>query len=146
LADKLPRLGLFRVLGTAALVMALVVTHLPPGPLWVAAIVMSGFMVAAAGRMVPVQALLLGVPNPKNRGAFMSVYTSIQHAATGLAPLIAGGLITLEPGHASGFPAVGWVAAGTALVSLVLAGLLKPARADRSPLDAPEPTAVEAAV
>lgn len=139
LADRVPRLPLFRVLGFTALVMALVVTHLPAGPLWLAAIAMSGFMVAAAGRMVPVQALLLGVPQPKNRGAFMSVNTSVQHAATGIAPIIAGALVTIEPGHASGFPLVGWVAAATAALSLLLAGLLKPAPADVSPLDAPEP-------
>ncbi|MBP3960128.1 MFS transporter [Gemmata sp. G18] len=139
LADRVPRLGLFRVLGSAALVMAIVVTNLPPGPLWVAVVVMSGFMVAAAGRMVPVQALLLGVAQPKNRGAFMSVNTSVQHAATGLAPLIAGALVTIKPGVAIGYPNVGWVAAGTAAVSLVLVGLLKPARADKSPLDAVTP-------
>jgi predicted MFS family arabinose efflux permease len=138
LSDRLPRLPLFRVLGFAALVMAVVVTHLPAGPLWVAALVMSGFMVAASARMVPVQAMLLGVPRPRNRGAFMSVYTAVQHVATGLAPMIAGALVTLTPdGGMSGYPLVGWVAAGTAAVSLLLAGLLKPSAEDTSPLDAP---------
>lgn len=142
LADKLPRLALFRVLGFGSIVMAIVVTNLPVGALWIAALVMSAFMVVAAGRMVPVQALLLGVALSKNRGAFMSVNTSVQHAATGLAPMIAGALVTFKPGYAVGFPNVGWVAAGTAAVSLVLAGLLKPAAADKSPLDAPaEPKA-----
>jgi predicted MFS family arabinose efflux permease len=150
LADRLPRLALFRVLGFGALVMAVVVTNLPAGPLWVAAITMSGFMVFAAGRMVPVQAMLLGVAAPKNRGAFMSVNTSVQHAATGLAPLIAGALVTVTAdGHMTGYPMVGWVAAGTAAISLALAGLLRPARGDTSPLDAPtqkdvEPEVVEA--
>ncbi len=143
LADRLPRLPLFRVLGFAALIMAVVVTNLPPGPLWVATLTMSGFMVVAAGRMVPVQALLLGVPHPKNRGAFMSVNTSVQHAATGLAPLIAGALVTIGPGFATGFPNVGWVAAATAAMSLLLAGLLKPAPADASPLDAPDEAPAE---
>ena len=138
MADRLPRLALFRVLGFGALVMAVVVTNLPPGPLWVAALTMSGFMVMAAGRMVPVQAMMLGVPRPKNRGAFMSVNTSVQHAATGLAPLIAGALVTIKPGEVIGYPNVGWVAAGTAAMSLLLAGLLRPAKADVSPLDAPE--------
>src|SRR5439155_2058472 len=69
LADRLPRLPLFRVLGFAALVLAVVVTNLPPGPLWVATVALSAFMVFAAGRMVPVQAMLLGVPRPRNRGA-----------------------------------------------------------------------------
>ncbi|MBN9117624.1 MAG: MFS transporter [Planctomycetes bacterium] len=141
LSDRLPRLPLFRVLGSAALVMAIVVTHLPPGPLWVAVIVMSAFMVFASGRMVPIQAMLLGVPHPKNRGAFMSVNTSVQHASTGLAPLIAGALVTVENGRMTGYPMVGWVAAATAAISLLLAGLLKPSPADTSPLDVPAPDA-----
>ena len=146
LADRLPRLALFRVLGFAALVMAVVVTNLPAGPLWVAVLVMSAFMVCAAGRMVPVQAMLLGVPHPKNRGAFMSVNTSVQHASTGLAPLIAGALVTQTPdGHMTGYPLVGWVAAATAAISLLLAGLLKPSPADTSPLDAPEEPVEEVA-
>jgi predicted MFS family arabinose efflux permease len=132
LADRLPRLPLFRVLGGVTLVMTVLVTHLPPGPLWVAVLVMSGFMVFASGRMVPVQALLLGVAAPKNRGAFMSVNTSVQHAGTALAPLIAGSLVTVDAatGRMTGYPMVGWVAAGTAVLSLLLGGLLKQARVE----------------
>jgi MFS transporter, DHA1 family, inner membrane transport protein len=141
LSDRLPRLALFRVLGFGALVMAIVLTHLPPGPLWVVAVAASAFMVFAAGRMIPVQAMLLGVPHPKNRGAFMSVYTTVQHVATGLAPIIAGALVYETPdGHLEGFPAVGWVAAVTALISLALAGLLKQAK-----VEAPKPTEAEVA-
>jgi DHA1 family inner membrane transport protein len=148
LSDRLPRLMLFRVFGFASLVMAVVVTNLPAGPLWVAALTMSMFMVFAAGRMVPVQAMLLGVAQPKSRGAFMSVNTAVQHAATGLAPLIAGALVTKLPdGRITGYPLVGYVAAATAAISLALAGLLRPARSDISRLDAPiekEPEVVEA--
>jgi predicted MFS family arabinose efflux permease len=156
LSDRLPRLILFRVVGFAALVMAVVVTNLPPVPLWVAAVVISGFMVCAAGRMVPVQAILLGVAARKSRGGFMSLNTSIQHAATGVAPLIAGSLIVTgnaavaaaDPeatARMTGFPLVGWVSAGTAAVSLVLAGLLRPAREEVTaavPVPAPAAEAV----
>ena len=146
MADRLPRLPLFRVLGFAALVMAIVVTNLPAGPLWVAVLVMSGFMVCAAGRMVPVQAMLLGVPAPKNRGAFMSVNTSVQHAATGLAPLIAGSLVKTQPdGGMTGFPLVGLVAAATAAISLMLAGVLKPAAPTPAVLAMPVETPKEVA-
>ena len=150
LADRVPRLLLFRVVGCAALVMAIAVTNLPAGPLWVAAVVMSGFMVFASGRMVPVQAMLLGVAQPKHRGAFMSVNTSVQHAATGIAPLIAGSLITVTADkQIIGFPHVGYVAAATAAVSLVLVGLLRPARVS-APVavvieEQPEPDAVAVA-
>jgi predicted MFS family arabinose efflux permease len=144
LADRLPRLPLFRVLGVGALVMAVAITHLPQGSLWVATLATCGFMVFASGRMVPVQAMLLGVPQPKNRGAFMSVYTSVQHAATGLAPLIAGSLVHEAPdGHLEGFPLVGWVAAATALISLLLAGLLKQAKAEEAPVEVAKVTEAE---
>ena len=127
LADRVPRLPLFRVLGAAALVLALVLSYLPPVSLWVAAAVVGGFMVAAAGRMVPAHAMMLGAAAPRVRGAFMSLNTAVQHAATGLAPTIAGAIITAGPdGTLTGFPLVGWIAAGTAAVSLVLAGKLKP--------------------
>jgi predicted MFS family arabinose efflux permease len=139
LADRLPRLGLFRIIGFAALIMAVVITNLPPGPLWVAALVMSAFMVSAAGRMIPAQAMLLGVAAARSRGAFMSLNTAVQHVATGLAPKIAGAIVVVDQGHITGFPIVGWVAAGTAAVSLLLAGLLRPAAGDTSPLDAPSP-------
>lgn len=148
LADRVPRLPLFRVLGFASLVMALVVTNIPPGPLWVATIALSAFMMTAAGRMVPVQALMLGVPDPKNRGAFLSVNTAVQHASTGVAPLIAGSLVTIGDNGASGFEDVGYVAAATAAVALVLAHFLRPATADVCPLDQPDvetrPEVVEA--
>lgn len=145
LSDRMPRLNLFRILGFGALVMALIVTNLPAGPLWIAAIAMSGFMVCAAGRMVPVQALLLGVARPQNRGAFMSVNTAVQHTATGLAPLITGSLVNFHDGAATGFALVGYFAAATAAISLLLAGLLRPAPGDRSLLDA-DPIAVESVV
>ncbi|QDU21180.1 MFS transporter [Urbifossiella limnaea] len=130
LADRFPRLALFRVLAGAAMVMAVVVGYVTQVSFWGGAALVSGFMVAAAGRMVPAQAMLLGASAPATRGSFMSLNTAVQHAATGLAPVLAGAILTRYP---DGFPVVGWVAAGTAAVSLVLAGKLKPAAAPVAP-------------
>ena len=128
MANTMPRLMLFRIFGTAAIVMGLVLTNLPPGPLWVASIAMSLFMVFAAGRFIPAQAIILGVAESRHRGAFMSLNTAVQHLATGVAPLIAGCLIAeTEDGKLTGFPQVGLVASGMAVVALVLGGLLRPA-------------------
>jgi predicted MFS family arabinose efflux permease len=138
LADRFPRLMLFRVLGGAALVLAVVASRVTVVPVWGAAAVVSGFMVAAAGRMVPAQAMMLGASVPAVRGAFMSLNTAVQHLATGLAPTIAGYLVTRNAdGTLDGFPLVGWVSAGTAAVSLVLAGRLKPAPAPAPPAVVP---------
>ncbi len=134
-SDRVPRLPLFRGLAFGAILMALVVTNLPPGPLWLATLGLGGFMVLAAGRMVPAQAMLLGAAIAKNRGAFMSLNTAIQHLATGIAPAIAGALVFEdENGKLAGFPMVGLVAAGSALVSLALAG-----KVNAAPHVPPEP-------
>ncbi len=129
LADLFPRLTLFRILGGLTIVTTLAVTNLPPGPLWVAAVALSGFMVCAAGRMVPAQAMLLGAAQPRVRGSFMSINTAVQHLSSGIAPILAGLLITkTEDGKMTGFPLVGLVAVVLTVVSLMLAGLVRPAK------------------
>ena len=67
----------------------------------------SGFMVCAAGRMIPAQAMMLGASAPATRGAFMSLNTAVQHLATGLAPMIAGAII----GSAAAAPVAAKIAA-----------------------------------
>jgi len=127
LADRMPRLRLFRILGFGALVMGVLITNLPPTSLFVAAAAVSGFMIFAAGRIVPAQAMMLGSAQPRVRGAFMSLNTAVQHLGTGVAPLLAGWIVTEKNGKILDFPLVGLVAALAAAVSLVLAGTLRPA-------------------
>jgi predicted MFS family arabinose efflux permease len=143
LSDRYNRLRLLRVLMVFTIVSALIITNLPPGPLWVATLALAAFMVFSAGRVVPAQAMLLGTAEPRMRGAFMSLNTAVQHASSGLAPIIAGSLITqTDDGKMTGFPLVGLVAAGAAVVSMVLAGRMSPAPA----APAPEPETVEETV
>jgi MFS transporter, DHA1 family, inner membrane transport protein len=145
LADRVQRLLLFRIFGLAALLMGIVLTNLPATPLYVAAVAMSAFMVSATGRFVPAQAMIIGVAEPRVRGAFMSLNTAVQHLATGIAPLIAGCLIgKSDDGKITGFPLVGLVGAGAAVVSLVLGGLLRSAPTPK-PVDS-KPTGTSDAI
>jgi predicted MFS family arabinose efflux permease len=142
LSDRYNRLRLLRVLLLLTILSGLALTNLPPGPLWVATLALAAFMVFSAGRVVPAQAMLLGTAEPRMRGAFMSLNTAVQHVSSGLAPLIAGLLITqTDDGKMTGFPMVGVVAAAAAVVSMVLAGRIRPAPAT----PAPEPDLVEEA-
>jgi len=129
LADRFPRRPLYQILAGLALVTAVVVTNLPPGPLWVATVVLTLFMVFAAGRMVPAQTILLGAAAPRVRGAFLSLNTAVQHLATGAAASIAGLLVGED---FSGFPLVGVVAAITAAISIVLIVFIRHAPTDRA--------------
>jgi predicted MFS family arabinose efflux permease len=105
-------------------------TNLPPVGLPVVVLVVALFMVFAAGRMVPIQALLVGVAEPRHRGTFLSLNTAVQHVATGFAPVLAGWVVVKTDAGLTGYPTVGLIAAGCALLSIVLAGWLKPRAKD----------------
>jgi DHA1 family inner membrane transport protein len=126
LSDTLPRVTLFRVLAFGAMIVVLVLTNLPAVSLWVIIVVVSLFMVCAAGRMVPIQAILVGVAEPRYRGAFLSLNTAVQHLATGVAPMLAGMVVVKTDTALLGYPTVGVIAACCAVASIVLAGWLKP--------------------
>ncbi|OWK46531.1 MFS transporter [Fimbriiglobus ruber] len=133
LADRIGKPPVFYAMASMSVVMTLVVTNLPPVPLYGAIVVASLFMVSASGRMVPAQATIIGCAKPHERGAFVSQNTAVQHFATGLAPLISG----LIMGHGedkslTGYPIVGLVAACFGIASLALFSLLKPAPGPQS--------------
>ncbi len=139
LTDRLRRRPLYVALASAALVLAVVTSNLPPGPLWVATVVLTLFTVFASARSVPAQALLLGAAVPRVRGAFLSVNTAVQHLGIGVAPLVAGSLTGRDAaGHLSGFGLVGLVSAGTGAVSLVLVWLVRPASEGSPVLSEPQ--------
>ena len=101
LADRFGKLRIFRIMALLTVVPILVLTHLPPAPLYVAIITTTVFMVTTSGRMVPAQALITASAAPRYRGSFMSVTASVQQMASGLASVI-GGLILgarREPPH-----------------------------------------------
>jgi predicted MFS family arabinose efflux permease len=131
-------------MASAAVVIALVLTNLPPVPLWVAIAASTAFMVATSGRMVPAQAMLTGSAAPAVRGGFLSLNAAVQSAAMGLASLVGGALINQQPdtGRLAGYPVVGLLAAASAVASLVLGGFLRRADATPTPIPARDGAAV----
>jgi predicted MFS family arabinose efflux permease len=127
LTDRIGTRPVFLALCVLSMVMTLVITHLPAVSFTTAAVVTSLFMVTAAGRGVPGQALMLGAADPATRGAFVSLNTAVQHLGTGLAPLLAGLFLGRdELGRITGYGTAGIVAVGIAAFSLVLAFAVKP--------------------
>jgi predicted MFS family arabinose efflux permease len=138
IADRLPKLMVFRTLAILAIIPALIVTHLPPVTLLATILVSSSFMVLTAGRMVPGMAMLTACALPRYRGSFMTINSSVQQVAAGLAA-IAGGLILGDTKALTRFDLVGYLASGAMVVSVILAGRLRPAGAEA--LQAVDPVA-----
>ena len=127
LIDGYGALPVFRCVVSLAAVMTLVVTHLPAVGLAVAAPAAALMMASNAGRLVSAVALITASIEPRRRGGFMSVNSSVQHLASGLGT-VCGGLI-LEGGAGEPlrhFGTVGILAVAVTLTSLWFAGRVRP--------------------
>ena len=140
LADRHGHGRVFTVAAVLSIAPILAVSNLPPLPLWMVLVVTTLLMMGFSGRMVPAMALITGSVEPRRRGAFMSVNSSVQQGAAGLAALVAG--MVVGGSEATGltrFPVVGLIAAACTVVSLPLAARL---RAAAVPAGSPAPRAV----
>lgn len=141
LADRHGHGRVFTLAALLSIAPILAVSNLPPRlPLWMVLVVTTLLMMGFSGRMVPAMALITGSVEPRRRGAFMSVNSSIQQGAAGLAALVAG--MVVGGSEATGlthFPVVGLIAAACTVVSLPLAARL---RAAAAPAGSPAPRAV----
>ena len=93
MTDSKGKFQTFRLLATAVLVPLFAITLLEPGPLWVALLVSTLFFVCMSGRIIPGMAMLTSAANPALRGTFMTLNSSVQSAAMGLAALTGGFII-----------------------------------------------------
>ena len=122
LADRYGRLRLYFILAPASAALMFAVTILPRVPLALALMTVGFIMVANSGRMVAAMAMIIASVEPKRRGGFMSVYSSVQHVAGGLGTYL-GGLIlgTAADGALTHYSWAGAVAVVATLISLPLA-------------------------
>lgn len=90
LSDKIDKFKLFVAGSVLACIMVLIYTNLGASSIWlVIAINMIMFM-GIMGRIVPAQALNSAIPDMSDRGAYMSINSSLQQMAGGLGAIFAG--------------------------------------------------------
>jgi MFS transporter, DHA1 family, inner membrane transport protein len=141
LADRYGKLPVYRVVATISAVLMMLVTNLPPLPLALIAAATGTLMLTNAGRMVAAMAMVTGSVEQRRRGGFMSANSAVQHLSTGLGAYL-GGLIIADnvADHTiRNFEKVGWMAVAATLISLWLAGRVRPAAKP-----APQPADVDA--
>ncbi len=152
MADRFGKRPVFVTLATCSMVMTLVITNLsqlfpevavdPTFGLVVTIMACTGFMLTAAGRAVPAQAMMLWSADPKLRGAFTNLNSAMSHLATGVAPMISGAIISRADPHSPlvGYDTAGYVAVAFAAAALGVSFLLKtPAARPSVPVPSPEP-------
>ena len=126
-ADRTDKYRVFTIMAALSIIPILILTNMPPIPLWMALIVTGSFFVLAGGRMVPSTAIVTSVIKPRNRGSFMSLNSSVQNMTAGVASIVAGILVTVPEGghHVYGFWKVGVIGVVFTLIAMWLMSRIK---------------------
>lgn len=120
-SDRFGKFNVF-IFGTLVSIgLVLVYTHLGVTPLPVVILVNTIMFIGIFSRMIPSQALISGIPDASNRGAFMSVSASLQQLAGGLGSIIAGMIVVQQAdGMILHFEEIGYVMTVLSLIALVM--------------------------
>ena len=139
-ADLSGKLKVYRIIAPLSALIMLTITNLPRVGLIPAVAAVSVLMVSNSGRMIAAMAMINASVEPRLRGGFMSAYSSIQHIAAGIGAGVAG-LVLVEGAdktlHNYGY--VGLIGMASTLLSVWVAGQLRPA--SRPPIPVAEPAA-----
>lgn len=93
LSDKVGKYPTFIGGTILAAIMVAIFTHLPPISLWALIGINTLMFAGIMSRMIPSTALMTALPEQSDRGAFMSVNSSLQQIAGGVASVLAGLII-----------------------------------------------------
>ena len=118
------RIGKFRMFidgSILATIMVQILTHLGVTPLWEVLIINTLMYTAVFSRIIPSQALISGVPDAPDRGAFMSINSSVQQLGGGIASAIGGFIISEDAtGKLMHYDTLGMVTVGAFMITAVL--------------------------
>jgi predicted MFS family arabinose efflux permease len=127
LSDRHGKRETFAMVAGLSILPILVVTNLPPAPVWVLVACTTMFTVFISGRVVPAMALVTASAQPRVRGGLMSFNSALQHLSSGLASLSAGRIIgQTETGALTRYWVVGLIAVVCTLVAIGISRRIKP--------------------
>jgi predicted MFS family arabinose efflux permease len=122
IADKIDKFLLFAVASVWMMVVVVIYTNLSVTPLWIAIGFSILMMMGIMGRMVPASALTTAIPEMPDRGAFMSINSSLQQIAGGIAAACAGLIVKQKDKFSplEHYNTLGYMMVGISLVSMIL--------------------------
>ncbi|MBP9211312.1 MAG: MFS transporter [Bacteroidetes bacterium] len=118
ISDSIGKLRVFTAGTLLASVMIIIYTHLGITPLWEVIVLNVILFAGMMSRMIPATTLMTGIPDLTDRGAFMSISSSLQQVSGGVGSVIAGMIIIrTESGALQMYDVLGY-----ATVALMLGG------------------------
>jgi len=121
LSDSIGKYPVFCIGTALTVIMVTIYCHLGVTPLWAVMLVSILLFIGISARMVSVSALISAVPDLKDRGAFMSVNSSLQQFAGGVAAGIAGLIVVqTRSGKLSHYDLLGYVVITAMAITVAL--------------------------
>jgi predicted MFS family arabinose efflux permease len=121
LSDRIGKMPIFMIGSVITILTIAVYTRLSMVPLWSVILVNTIMWIGVSGRMISSSALMSALPKPQDRGAYMSVSSSIQQISGGLAAILAGMIVVSEPsGRLAHFDRLGDVIILSTAITMVL--------------------------
>jgi predicted MFS family arabinose efflux permease len=112
LADRIGKYRVFCIGSALAATIVAIYCNLGVSPFGLVVVINSALFVAITARMITAMALTSAVPDIQDRGAFMSVNSSLQQFAGGLASSVAGIVVVQRAdGHLAHYDLLGYVVA-----------------------------------
>ena len=94
LSDKFGKYQVFVIGSIITVIMVAIYTHLNETPLWLVIVINVIMFAGITARMISASALMTAIPYPQDRGAFMSINSSIQQISGGAASALAGIIVS----------------------------------------------------
>ena len=127
-ADRAGKLRVFTLMSLSAAVPIIILPNLSRVPLAVALAASPLLMICMSGRFVPAMAMMTAAVESRYRGGFMSVNSSVQQFACGLAAWASGAIVGQGPNQEiTHFPLVGILSLSCVFSCIWLGRFLKPA-------------------
>lgn len=122
LSDRYSKMLLFTIGTCIASVMIVIYTNLTPVPVWMVILINMILFMGIMSRMVPATALNSAIPEAVDRGAYMSINSSLQQMSGGLAAIFAGFIVKQDGKSAplQNFDVLGYIMLGFMIWCLYL--------------------------
>jgi predicted MFS family arabinose efflux permease len=120
-SDKIGKFNMFFVGTIISVVLVAIYTHLGKTPLEQVIVLNVILFIGISARMISSSALITAIPEPQDRGAFMSINSAIQQISGGIASALAGVIVVkTRSGYLENYPILGYVVIASMIFALIM--------------------------
>lgn len=121
LSDVIGKYKVFTTGTILAMVIIMYYTNLGLTPFWFVVLLNTLLMFAVLSRLISSSALITAIPSTQERGAFMSINSSVQQLSGGIASVIAGVIVVqTADGKLKHYDTVGYIVAASMIVTIIM--------------------------